>query len=192
MAAPTKIPEVKSRGLVDLFFFFSFPNRELKKFLFCLGYARQPKKMLQVGFLPAICSFISWFLANETFARKFGLLLVVCTSRSTTWAALAWFTIFGAFVLAIRPWIVPFHLACILWVRIMLFLAENCIVPFSKLHGSIHWGCTLYPHLFSRALFQTLNISIQGFGARNIIALEQSFWKYCIITGYSTSLNAAH
>ena len=82
MAAPPKFPEAKSRGLVDLFLLFSFPKGELKRFLFCLGCARQPKQMLQAGSLPAICSFMSQFLVNETFSRKFGLLLVICTSRS--------------------------------------------------------------------------------------------------------------
>ena len=56
---------------------------------------------------------------------------------------------------------------------------------------SIQWGCTLHPHPILRFLFQTLDISIQCFGARNIVAPEQSFLKCCIVTGYSSSSNAA-
>ena len=56
MATPPKFPEAKSRGLVDLLLLFSFPKGKVKRVLFCLGCARQPKQMLQVGFLPVIGS----------------------------------------------------------------------------------------------------------------------------------------
>ena len=37
MAAPPKLPEAKSRGLVDLFLLFSFPKGELKRVLLLFG-----------------------------------------------------------------------------------------------------------------------------------------------------------
>ena len=71
--------------------------------------------MLQVGFLPAIGRFMAQFPANETFVRKFGLLLVVCTGKSASRTALAQFCFFGALVLVARPWIMHvLLLACIL------------------------------------------------------------------------------
>ena len=37
MAAPSKLPEAKSRGLVDLFLLFSFPKGELKRIFVLFG-----------------------------------------------------------------------------------------------------------------------------------------------------------
>ena len=71
--------------------------------------------MLQAGFPPEINSLMAWFLENETFSGKFGILLVVYTGKSAILIALVRFTIFDALILAIRPWIAPFLLlACIL------------------------------------------------------------------------------
>ena len=161
MAATPKFPEAKSRGLVDLLLLFSFPKGNWRGFLFSLGCARQPKQMLHVGFLLEIGSFMAWFLESGTFARKFGILLGIFTSRSAIWTALARFTIFGALMLAVRPWIAPVLLLTFIFqVRTALMLAERSIVPFRKLHSSVQWGCTLYPYPISRVLLQTLNISV--------------------------------
>ena len=37
IAAPLKLPEAKSRGLVDLFLLFNFPKGELKRVLVLFG-----------------------------------------------------------------------------------------------------------------------------------------------------------
>ena len=70
--------------------------------MFYLGCARQPKQVLQESFLPEIGSFMAWFLANEMFTRKLGLLLVVCIGRSANRTALARFSILVALILAVK------------------------------------------------------------------------------------------
>ena len=94
--------------------------------------------MLQAGILPEIGSFMACSLKNETYSRKFGLLLIVYTGRSASRTALVRFKIFGALVLAVKPWIVPYLLlTCVLQVRILLLLTEYSIVPLRKLHSSV-------------------------------------------------------
>ena len=66
--------------------------------------------MLQASFLLSISSLIAQFLENEIFARKFKLLLAVYIGKSAIQTAQVQFTIFGALVLAVRPWIAPFLL----------------------------------------------------------------------------------
>ena len=131
MAAPPKFPEAKSRGLLDLYLLFSFPKGEPNR-VFCSIWVLldNPNKCCRRAFCQKSASLCPSCLENETIARKFGLLLVIFTSRSTTWTALAPFTFFGTFALAIRPWIAPFCLTCILWVRIAL---HSCW----KLHHTI-------------------------------------------------------
>ena len=135
------------------------------------------------------------FLGNKTFSRKFGFLLVVCTGRIAIWTALVRFTIFGALVLAVRPWIAPFLLlACILQVRSALLLAEYSIICIQQ---------ASYQHLVRIHPASSPNFEGLTSWPSDIICLmlrcqkyhgtrAKLFWMLCCNHGYRAGLNTVY
>ena len=126
-----------------------------------------PKKCWKRAFCQKSAALCHGFWQMRHFPKNFCILLLICTSRSSIWTVTARFTLVNALALAIRPWIVPFHLTFVLRVRTALKLDECCIVLSASCIAASSedaphiltqfWGSYLRPsiYLFNASVLET-------------------------------------